>query len=234
MSQTYGTVRNLLYPSSVTSRDEPEYLGNSTHRWNASTGAVETWLSDVDVRNWAKGGGDYWYVAVEWHLVAGTPTPTSFECHSSKGRERDQLKPITRDLTKRLPLGQVVTHGLEQLLAYHDGVTRELKADSPERHATSDALRSGRSSRMEDVYRLAYKLNSTAREKGHRHPSRWAWEQLSFKGITDARGESPSYEVVRTKWIPKGKALATRDSSHSGTSETTPGGPTTKRKRDTK
>lgn len=211
----YGTVRYVLYPSRVTERDEPQYIESSSHRWNARTGAIETWMGEFgpDLVDRARGGGEWWYVTVRWHAVDGAPTPTSFEVRSSRGKPRDELKAINRDLTKRLPLGRIVTEGLEQLIAFHDGVTLALNAGTAERRATSEMLHSKGQSRMEEVYRLAYDLNSTAKAQGHRHPSRWAWEQLGLKGITDSRGESPSYELVRTKWIPKGKALAKQAST---------------------
>lgn len=183
------------------------------HRWNATTGALETWLLDngTDLRDWAEGGSGWWYVSVGWHLVDGVPMPTSFEVRASRDKARDQLKPISRDLTKRLPLGEVTTQGLEQLIGFHEGITQALDPDSPERRATSEALRAGTPGRMEERYRMAYALHAKATAGGHRQPSRWAWEQLGLAGVTNARGGAPDYQLVRTKWIPRGKALADKD-----------------------
>ena len=201
----------------MTQKHGPEEIGESLHRWNAKTGAVETWaLGDgwhiIDsTLDWARGGPEWWYVTVAWHLVDGAPMPTGFRVQASDGKQEDQPKAISRDLTKRLPLGEITTQGLEQLIAFHDGVTLALAADDPERRATSAALRTGTPGRMEQAYRRAYALHSKAKASGHRQPSKWTWEQLGLAGITDARGESPSYEVVRTKWIRKGRELVAKD-----------------------
>jgi hypothetical protein len=202
-----------MYPFGVTQKNSPEPLGPSMHRWNAKTGALETWLLDngTDLRDWAKGGPDWWYVSVGWHLVDGVPMPTSFEVRASRDKARDRLKPISRDLTKRLPLGEVTTQGLEQLIGFREGITQALDADSPERRAMSEALRVGTPGCMEERYRLAYELHAKATASGHRQPSYWTWVQLGLRGVTDARGEAPTHQLVRTKWIPKGKALAAKD-----------------------
>lgn len=203
----------MLYPSRVTPKDAAEPIGTSVHRWNARTGALDTWLlnDNRDPRARARGGPHLWYVTVTWHLLDGVPTPTGFDVQATSGRQDDRHKTVTRDLTKRLPLGKITMQGLEQLRSFQEGVTRALNADRPERRAEADTLRGRAPGYMNDTYLRAYSLHSEAKAKRHPKPSLWTWEQLGLAGITDARGEPPSYQVVRTKWIPKGKALAAQD-----------------------
>lgn len=207
----------MLYPLGVTQKNEPEPLGESIHRWNARTGDVDTWLlgDDPDLiastRARAQGGPHLWYLTVTWHVLDGVPTPTGFDVQATSGRPDDRHKPLTRDLTKRLPLGKITTQGLEQLRAFQEGVTRALNARTAERQAEAETLRHRAPGYMDDTYLHAYSLHSEAKAKGHPKPSQWTWQQLGLAGIKDARGESPTYQVVRTKWIPKGKALAARD-----------------------
>jgi hypothetical protein len=203
----------VLYPSTVTQKHNPEPFDTSVHRWNAATGGIETWLlgSDSDPLGWAKGGPEWWYVTVEWHLVDGAPMPTAFNVRASGSRTGDSLKPISRDLTKRLPLGEITTQGLEQLMAFHDGVTLAFDADTAERRATSAALSAGKPRSMDNVYRRAHAIHSQALANKHPQPSLWTWHQLVAEGVTTRSGEEPTYENVRTKWIPKGKALDTKN-----------------------
>jgi hypothetical protein len=217
MPQWSDTSSYVLYPFGVTGENEPKLLGTSVHRWNARTGDIDTWLLDDDpdpiasTRVRARGGRHLWYLTVTWHLLDGVPTPTGFEVQATNGRPDDRHKPLTRDLTKRLPLGKITTQGLEQLRAFQEGVTQALNANTPERQAEAETLRRRTPGYMDDIYRRAYALHATAKNNGHPEPSLWTWEQLGLAGVTNARGEPPTYQVVRTKWIPKGKVLAAKD-----------------------
>lgn len=209
-----GTARYVLYPFGVTVENGPEYLGESVHRWNELTHGVETWLLDNsrEIRVSTEGGPEWWYVTVEWHRVGGVATPSGFTIRASSDRPNDRVKPISRDLTKRLPLGEITAQGREQLIALNRGLTLATGVDTPEHLDELQALQAGSPGRMDPMYQLAHSLHSEAVAAGLRNPSKWTHEQLGLRGVTDARGHTPTYEAVRTKWIPKGKALAAKDS----------------------
>ena len=132
------TGRCLLYPSIVTRKDtadataaEDGWLLDSLHRWDGQRLSAGLTLD--------KRSPDQWHITVHWRLVDGRAMPVGIDVrsfHAPDGAahyddaghrmfdtgdrngiwpQGDVPKPVTRELFKRLPIGEVIEQGREQI-----------------------------------------------------------------------------------------------------------------------
>lgn len=119
---------------------------------NSGKGATDRWVETTHHR-WREGEDvrsgysftleledpDDWHVFVNWRLVDGLAMPIGIEIHSSRDAHRegdswhewDRPKPVNRELTKKLPVGEILAQGRIQISGLWDTKTQRL-ADNPE------------------------------------------------------------------------------------------------------
>jgi hypothetical protein len=114
--------------------DEPDrWILASVHRWD-SVSVRSGYSATLEEEN-----PDDWYITVNWRLVDGRAMPVGIEVHSSRKShregdawpERDRPKAVSRELFKRLPVGEVIEQGRSQVAAIWDAMTSRMP-DEPE------------------------------------------------------------------------------------------------------
>jgi len=217
------TGRYLLYPYGVTREytDDPAaaedgWLLDSLHRWNGQR--LSPGLT-FDQRS-----PDQWHIRVHWRLVNGRAMPVGIDVrsfHAADGEARhdnagrrvfrtgerkgvwpdgDVPRPVTRELFKRLPVGEVIEQGREQVATVWETLLPHGRTSSPDPVRVAEALAATpeRVSRSDWKHRRAAELYAEASRTRHRKPSLSTWRRLNDEGV------SCTPERVR-KWIQEAR-----------------------------
>jgi len=133
------------------------WIRHSIHRWDGKhvRWGYSTTLEQVSPEDW--------HIRVNWRLVDERAVPVGIEVHSSPTAQReadpwtdsDHAKPVTRELFKRLPIGEVIEQGRAQVAAIWEAETSRT-AEDPETLRVRAALKQAGDSdtRSDETYRL--------------------------------------------------------------------------------
>ncbi len=184
----------------------------------------------VDERGVAPPDPADWYITIDWQEIDGRLVPVGIDVRSYRivswtlsddgrltfppggtsdaraVREGDHLRPVTRDLFKRLPVGELVQAGREQIAAVLDFAARTGVQLPPAQRWVAEALRNAprRSSRSDVKYRRAAVIYAEVVSAGHRNPSERTWQRLGEEGFVAQGGGPLSRELVR-KWVAEAR-----------------------------
>lgn len=122
-------------------------MGTTHHRWHEGERGEEKVRPGYSFTLEPEDPDD-WHIFVNWRLVGDEVMPVGLEIHSSRDahRERDtwhewdRPKPVTRELTKKLPVGEIIAQGRLQISGLWDTKTQRL-TDDPEVARVSRVLR---------------------------------------------------------------------------------------------
>jgi len=145
------------------------WLEPTVHRWNgkAMRGGGVVLPVHRDEPDDPYGPND-WQVVVRWALADGVVVPIGFEVHSGRSHRKreawdlaDEAKSATRDVTKHLPLGEVIAQGRALLAESLRNWSETSSSDLAE--AASDAVSRSRHSPNDDLYRLTARIYRAVR-----------------------------------------------------------------------
>ena len=193
----------------VTSKEQAaddRWIPGSIHRWDGHKVRLgfTTTLEQADP--------DDWWIKVNWRLVDGRAVPVGLEVHSSRTAHHkgdswpdgDRPKAITRDLFKRLPVGELIDKGGEQVAAVWDAITARTPGPEAQRVADALAATSAPSSPSDWKYRRTAEVYAAVVVDPRTPKGKVAistWRRLSDDG-DPALHTTP--EQVR-KWIAKAR-----------------------------